>query len=58
MSEARWAERDTSPEKIEAALRELLRESHAADDTLVPARVLNLIVIAERQWRGEVRNRL
>jgi glucose-6-phosphate dehydrogenase assembly protein OpcA len=58
MSEARWAERDTSPERIEAALRELLRERHAENDTLVPARVLNLIVIVDREWRGEVVNRL
>lgn len=58
MSEARWAERDTSPERIDAALRELLRERHAEDDTLIPARVLNLVVIADREWRGEVVNRL
>ncbi len=58
MSEARWAESGTSPERIEAALRELLRERHAADQSLVPARVLNLIVIADREWRGEVVNRL
>ncbi len=58
MSEARWAESDTSPERIEAALRELLRERHAENDALVPARVLNLIVIADREWRGEVVNRL
>jgi glucose-6-phosphate dehydrogenase assembly protein OpcA len=58
LSEARWAERDTSPERIEAALRDLLRERHAENETLVPARVLNLIVIADREWRGEVVNRL
>lgn len=58
MSEARWAEHDTSPERIEAALRELLRERHAENDTLIPARVLNLVVIADREWRGEVVNRL
>lgn len=58
MSEARWAESDTTPERIEAALRELLRERHAADETLVPARVLNLVVVADREWRGEVVNRL
>jgi glucose-6-phosphate dehydrogenase assembly protein OpcA len=58
MSEARWAERDTTPERIETALRELLRERHAENEALVPARVLNLIVVAEREWRGEVVNRL
>jgi hypothetical protein len=58
VSEERWAESDTTPERIEAALRELLRESHAADESLVPARVLNLVVVADREWRGEVVNRL
>jgi glucose-6-phosphate dehydrogenase assembly protein OpcA len=58
VSEARWAEGDTTPERIEAALRELLREEHAADENLVPARVLNLVVVADREWRGEVVNRL
>jgi glucose-6-phosphate dehydrogenase assembly protein OpcA len=58
VSEARWAEADTTPERIDAALRELLRESHAADENLVPARVLNLVVLADREWRGEVVNRL
>ncbi|MDE3130874.1 MAG: glucose-6-phosphate dehydrogenase assembly protein OpcA, partial [Acidobacteriota bacterium] len=33
-------------------------ERHAENETLVPARVLNLIVIADREWRGEVVNRL
>ena len=41
--EARWAEQNTTPERIEAALRELLRERHAANQTLAPARVLNLV---------------
>jgi glucose-6-phosphate dehydrogenase assembly protein OpcA len=58
MNEAHWAEHDTSPERIEAALRELLREGYAVNQTLVPARVLNLVVIADREWRGEVVNRL
>lgn len=58
MSEARWAEPDTTPERIESALRELLRERHAENDTLIPARTLNLVVIADREWRGEILNRL
>ena len=49
---------DTTPDAIEAALRELLRERHAANRALVPARVLNLIVVADREWRGEVVDRL
>jgi glucose-6-phosphate dehydrogenase assembly protein OpcA len=58
MSEDVWSERDTTPDKIEAALRELLRERHAANRALAPARVLNLVVIVDREWKGEIANRL
>jgi glucose-6-phosphate dehydrogenase assembly protein OpcA len=58
MSEDVWAERDTTPDKIEAALRELLRERHAANRALAPARVLNLVVVVDREWKGEIANRL
>jgi glucose-6-phosphate dehydrogenase assembly protein OpcA len=53
-----WSERDTTPDAIEAALRELLRTRHASDAAVVPARVLNLIVIVDREWKGEIANRL
>jgi glucose-6-phosphate dehydrogenase assembly protein OpcA len=53
-----WSERNTSPDRIEAALRELLRERHASDRQLAPARVLNLVVVLDRQWKGEIANRL
>jgi glucose-6-phosphate dehydrogenase assembly protein OpcA len=53
-----WSERDTTPDAIDDALRELLRERHAANQSLAPARVLNLIVIVDREWKGEIRNRL
>jgi glucose-6-phosphate dehydrogenase assembly protein OpcA len=58
MSEDVWSERDTTPEAIEAALRQMLRERHAANQALAPARVLNLIVVVDREWKGEVANRL
>jgi glucose-6-phosphate dehydrogenase assembly protein OpcA len=58
MSEDIWAECDTSPDAIEAALRELLRERHAANAALAPARVLNLVVVLDRDWKGEIANRL
>jgi glucose-6-phosphate dehydrogenase assembly protein OpcA len=58
MSEDVWSERDTNPDKIEAALRELLRERHAENESLAPARVLNLIVVVDRDWKGEIANRL
>ena len=53
-----WSEQDTNPDAIEAALREQLRERHAANQALAPARVLNLVVIVDRDWKGEVANRL
>jgi glucose-6-phosphate dehydrogenase assembly protein OpcA len=58
VSEDVWSERDTTPDAIEAALRELLRERHAANRALAPARVLNLIVVVDREWKGEISNRL
>lgn len=58
LGEAHWAEHDTSPERVEAALRRLLRERHVAGDALAPARVLNLVVIVDHQWKGEIANRL
>ena len=57
-SEGHWSARDTSAGAVEAALRRLLAERHAESDAYVPARVLNLIAIVERDWKGEVQNRL
>jgi glucose-6-phosphate dehydrogenase assembly protein OpcA len=53
-----WSARDTTPSAIEAALRELLIERHAESDLYVPARVLNLLCIVEKEWGGEIANRL
>ena len=53
-----WSERDTNPDAIEAALRDLLRRRHAENENLAPARVLNLVVILDREWKGEISNRL
>ena len=53
-----WAGQNTTPSEIEAALRDLLKERHARSEAYVPARVLNLVVVADREWRGEIQNRL
>jgi glucose-6-phosphate dehydrogenase assembly protein OpcA len=53
-----WREQDTTPAKIEEALRRLLNERHAANEAYAPARVCNLVVIVDREWRGEIENRL
>ena len=53
-----WSAQDTKPAAIESALRKLLQEQHARSEAYVPARVLNLVVVLDREWRGEVLNRL
>jgi glucose-6-phosphate dehydrogenase assembly protein OpcA len=56
--EAVWSESDTTPGAIDGALRRMLAERHAEDPDFVPARVCNLVAIVDRDWRGEVENRL
>ena len=58
LSDDVWSAQDTSPADIESALRELLIRHHSEVGADAPARVLNLIAIVDRQWRGEVENRL
>src|ERR1700684_1480102 len=57
-SDAVWSEEGTTPDAIEAALRHLLVEVHAESDSFVPARVLNMIAFVDREWSGEIANRL
>ncbi|HEX4760594.1 MAG TPA: glucose-6-phosphate dehydrogenase assembly protein OpcA [Thermoleophilaceae bacterium] len=57
-AEAVWSEQDTTPSTIDAALRKLLIEQHAHNEAYAPARVLNLVAVVDREWRGEVYNRL
>src|SRR3954447_4894470 len=57
-SEEVWSEADTSPSAIDGSLRRMLAERHAEDSDFVPARVCNLIAIVDRDWRGEIENRL
>jgi glucose-6-phosphate dehydrogenase assembly protein OpcA len=58
MTQEVWRERDTTPSKVEAALRHLLIERYHDEDAFVPARVLNLVVVVEGEFRGEIENRL
>jgi len=58
MPDALWSAAETTPAQVEAALRALERESHAEDEANVPARYLNLVAVVDRDWRGEIENRL
>jgi glucose-6-phosphate dehydrogenase assembly protein OpcA len=58
VSDAVWSEQGTTPDKIEAALRGLLAERHAENGGFVPARALNMIAFVDREWSGEIANRL
>ncbi len=58
MSGSVWARQNTTPAEVEVALRDLLKERHARSEAYVPARVLNLVVVTDREWRGEIQNRL
>ncbi|HWX95620.1 MAG TPA: glucose-6-phosphate dehydrogenase assembly protein OpcA [Solirubrobacteraceae bacterium] len=57
-SDAVWSEQGTTPDAIEVALRDLLIERHAENERYVPARVLNMIAFVDREWTGEIANRL
>ena len=57
-SDAVWSAQGTTPDAIEAALRGLLVERHAENERYVPARVLNMIAFVDREWSGEIANRL
>jgi glucose-6-phosphate dehydrogenase assembly protein OpcA len=58
VSDLVWRAHDTHPDAIEAALRGLLVDFHAANENYVPARVVNLVCIVDREWSGEIANRL
>ena len=57
-TDALWTAQDTSPNAIEEALRRLVAECHAAMEHCVPARTLNLVCVVDREWGGEIANRL
>lgn len=53
-----WRARDTNPGEIDAALRSALSQVHRENAGYVPARVLNLVCIVDKQYSGEIANRL
>ncbi len=57
-SDSVWSAQGTTPDAIEAALRQLLIEAHSARNDVVAARVLNMIAFVDREWSGEIANRL
>jgi glucose-6-phosphate dehydrogenase assembly protein OpcA len=57
VSEDVWTAEDTTPDAVDDALRAMLHERHAANEALAPARVLNMVVIIDADWKGEVANR-
>ena len=56
--EGSWSEQNTTPAAIEAALRNLLVEAHSKERGYVPARVLNVVIVVDRKFKGEIANRL
>jgi glucose-6-phosphate dehydrogenase assembly protein OpcA len=58
VSDAVWSAQGTTPDAIEAALRQMLAERHAENGGFVAARALNMIAFVDRQWSGEIANRL
>jgi glucose-6-phosphate dehydrogenase assembly protein OpcA len=53
-----WSAQDTTPGAIDEALRDLLNKQYVRNQGHAPARVLNLVVVVDRAWRGEIMNRL
>ncbi len=54
-----WSQERCTPSDVESALRDLISKRAAlAEGVYAPARVLNLVVIVDREFRGEIANRL
>jgi glucose-6-phosphate dehydrogenase assembly protein OpcA len=58
VSDSVWSAQGTTPGEIEAALRAMLKERHTENASYVPARTLNLVCVVDKQWSGEIANRL
>jgi len=53
-----WSDRATTPGRIEHELRKLVSQCHSSNEHCVPARTLNLVCVVDREWSGEIANRL
>ena len=58
LPDAVWSAQRTTPDAIEAALRELVNQRHSENGGLVPARALNMVTFVESSYSGEIANRL
>jgi len=58
LPDAVWSAEGTTPDAIEAALRELVKQRHAENGGLAPARALNMIAFVESAYAGEIARRL
>jgi glucose-6-phosphate dehydrogenase assembly protein OpcA len=58
LPDAVWSAQSTTPDAIEAALRELVNQRHSENGGLVPARALNMVTFVESSYSGEIANRL
>jgi glucose-6-phosphate dehydrogenase assembly protein OpcA len=53
-----WSADDTTAAAIEDALRKLLVARASQEEGSVPARVINMVVIVDREWKGEIAKRI
>src|ERR671922_2226092 len=58
VSDSVWSAQATTPGEIEAALRAMLKERHSENASYVRARTLTLVCVVDKQWSGEIANRL
>ncbi len=58
LPDAVWSAEGTTPDAIEAALRELVKQRHGENGGLAPARALNMVAFVESRYSGEIANRL
>ncbi|MGH2878032.1 MAG: glucose-6-phosphate dehydrogenase assembly protein OpcA [Solirubrobacteraceae bacterium] len=57
-ADAVWSAEGTTPDAIEAALREMVNKRHGENGGLAPSRALNMVAFVESGYAGEIANRL